>query len=59
MSVLYGAKEYILWVELSFYKRKPWESWIFSLETLTKVHYLDPTYSETWRQNTGREYSFY
>ena len=33
----------MLWVELSFYKKKPWELWIFSLETLVQVHYSDPT----------------
>ena len=43
MPNLYGAKTYILWVELSSYKRKPEELWIFSLETLTQVHYSNPT----------------
>ena len=37
MPILRGSKIYILWIELSSYKRKPWELWIFSLETLTQV----------------------
>ena len=30
-------------VELSSYKKAPSKLWIFSLETLTQVHYSDPT----------------
>ena len=37
MPIIRGSKIYILWIELSSYKRKPWELWIFSLETLTQV----------------------
>ena len=50
MPILYGAKAFMLWEELLSYKRKPYELWIFSLETLTQVCYSNPTYSETWRQ---------
>ena len=42
----------MLWVELSSYKRKAWELWIFILETLTQVYYSD-TYRQYFFINTS------